>query len=84
MRLKGLNGHACVQDVEGIYVYAPDYFNPLDDATGRLNKTVNTRTIHWFMKSWMRHSNPVIVWSKRLLRRVLGRESLSSIKAILK
>ena len=84
MKSSGLNGDDSVQNVEGIFVYAPDYFNPLDDATGRLRKTDNTRTIHWFMKSWMGSNNLLKVWCKRILRRIWGKDSLSRIKAIVK
>ena len=34
-------------------IYPADYFNPYDDPTGRLNKTKNTYSIHWYSKSWM-------------------------------
>lgn len=82
MKSKGLNGFDCVQDVDGVFVYAPDYFNPLDDATGRLRKTENTRTIHWFMKSWLPGESFFKVWMKRLLRRVLGKSVLERIKRL--
>lgn len=84
MKSKGLNGFDCVQDVDGVFVYAPDYFNPLDDATGRLRKSENTRTIHWFMKSWMKRQNVVVVWAKRLFRRSIGLNRLSHLKSIIK
>ena len=84
MRSKGLNGSDSVQDVDGIFVYAPDYFNPLDDATGRLRMTGNTRTIHWFMKSWMPRESSFIVYCKRMMRRLLGTGNLSAIKSVLK
>ena len=84
MKSKGLNGFDCVQHVEGIYIYAPDYFNPLDDATGRLRKTENTRTIHWFMKSWMPQKSSFILYGKRMMRRLLGTDNLSAIKSVLK
>lgn len=84
MESRGLNGSESVQDVDGIFVYAPDYFNPLDDATGRLWKTDNTRTIHWFMKSWMANQSPIKVWTKRMIRRVIGTRGLSIVNAIIK
>ncbi len=84
MRSKGLTGVETIQEVEGIHIYAPDYFNPLDDATGRLKKTENTRTIHWFMKSWMPSENRLSVWLKRLARRFLGARFTASFKHLLK
>lgn len=84
MKSKGLNGSDSIQDVEGIFIYAPDYFNPLDDATGRLKKTKNTRTIHWYMKSWMPLEPSFIVYGKRMMRRLLGKDNISAIKSMLK
>lgn len=48
--LRPFNG---VQHIEGINVYPKDYFNPFNDITGTLNKTANTRSIHWYNKSWL-------------------------------
>ena len=84
MREKGLSGQEDIQEVEGIFIYAPDYFNPLDDATGRLRKTENTRTIHWFMKSWIAGESLWKIWIKRFLRRLLGSNCLTSLKKIIK
>lgn len=41
-----------IQEVAGITVYPPEYFCPLDYATGKLNITSNTRSIHWYTASW--------------------------------
>ncbi len=46
-----LNGEK--QIVREAVIYPADYFNPYDDPTGRLNKTENTYSIHWYSKSWM-------------------------------
>lgn len=34
-------------------VYPTDCFNPMDSATGKLNKTENTYSIHWYSMSWL-------------------------------
>ncbi|MGG3564221.1 glycosyltransferase [Neobacillus rhizosphaerae] len=49
----GLNKNGEFQVINGFALYPMDYFCPLDNATGRLNKTANTATIHWFNKSWV-------------------------------
>lgn len=41
------------QNVKGAVILPIDYLNPYDDPTGKLNKTVNTVSIHWYSKSWM-------------------------------
>jgi hypothetical protein len=81
-RGKGLTGKMEIQTVDGISVYAPDFFNPLDDATGRLLKTSNTRSIHWYMKSWMPEETPLKVWSKRLMRRLFGKTTVSRLRSL--
>lgn len=46
-----LNGE--MQHLDYATVYPICCFNPYDDPTGRLNKTDDTYSIHWFQKSWM-------------------------------
>ena len=46
-----LNGQR--QNICGAEIFPEEYFNPYDDPTGRLNKTENTISIHWYSKSWM-------------------------------
>ena len=83
MKEKGLTATGQVEEVSGIFIYAPEYFNPLDDATGRLRKTENTRTIHWFMKSWMPGENRATVFVKRLIRRVFGESFIAFLKRLI-
>lgn len=49
-----LNGE--LQNINGFFVYPQEYFNPYDDATGRLSKTDNTYSIHWYAKTWIKRS----------------------------
>lgn len=59
------------QKVEDIIIYPAEYFNPLDIGTGELHISPNTRSIHWFMASWL-PSQPV--WKKKIkqyIRRIL-------------
>lgn len=46
-----LNGNR--QCVAGFDIYPTDYFTPYDYLTGRLHRTDNTYTIHWFGQSWI-------------------------------
>ena len=79
----GLSDKHEIQMVEAVTIYPSDYFNPFDDATGRLNKTPNTRTIHWYSKTWLNVS-PVRQCLSRLLHRLLGVDFKSKIKRLLK
>lgn len=49
----GLKLNGKYQKLDGAEVFPYDYFNPYDDPTGKLNKTENTVSIHWYSKSWM-------------------------------
>lgn len=46
-----LNGER--QSVAEAEILPVDFMNPYDDATGQLNKTTNTISIHWYSKSWL-------------------------------
>lgn len=67
----GLKQISDIQKVAGFWIYPPDYFNPLDDLTGRLAITANTRSIHWFMNSWS-DSSPLRRWLSRMSHRLFG------------
>lgn len=73
-----------LQQVAGVWIYPIDYFNPLDDATGRLNKTANTRSIHWYSKTWVSGYGPVRTWVTRWLHRIFGVNSLQWLKRTLR
>ncbi len=75
LRQKGLIVSSYIQEIDGISIYPPEFFNPLDDATGRLHTTENSRAIHWFMKSWMNNRSSVVVKIKRMIRRFLGKSN---------
>ncbi|MEE3390652.1 MAG: glycosyltransferase [Candidatus Cryptobacteroides sp.] len=81
---QGLKGDGAVEHISGIDIYPPDWFNPFDDATGRLRKTENTRTIHWFAKSWLPVEPTWRTAVKRLLRRLIGTGRLAKIGHYLK
>ncbi len=80
----GLQPTNDLQQVDGIWIYPIDYFNPLDDATGRLNKTANTRSIHWYSKTWVNNYGPVRLWVTRWIHRLFGVDSLRWLKRRLK
>lgn len=59
------------QEIKGIWIYPVDYFNPLDDLTGKLNITPNTHSIHWYSRSWQ-DSSSFIIWLSRWSHRLFG------------
>lgn len=50
---RGLIQNNTFQKVDGFVLYPKDFFCPISYATGLLNKTKNTVTIHWFSGSWV-------------------------------
>lgn len=73
-----------LQLINGITIYPNDYFNPLDDATGRLSITGNTRSIHWYAKTWIDNYGPFRMWLTRWVHRLFGINSISWLKRIIK
>lgn len=57
--------------VGNIWIYPKDFFNPYDDITGRLEMTANTRSIHWYSRSWQNRSS-FIQWMSRMSHRIFG------------
>lgn len=70
-----------IQTVEDITIYPPDYFNPLDDSTGRMRLTNNTRCIHWYAKSWLNQS-PWHSKISRLFHRIFGTQLISKVRKL--
>jgi hypothetical protein len=71
------------QQVAGITIYPNEYFNPLDDATGRLCVTEQTYSIHWYAKTWVDHYGPLRLWLTRRIHRYFGVESLQWLKRLI-
>lgn len=58
----GLVRNGQTQKINHADIYAVDYFNPMNDATGKLSITDNTYTINHYGKSWL--SKRVVLKSK--------------------
>lgn len=69
-----------IQLVNGIYIYPPDWFNPLDDATGKLRITKNTVSIHWYTKSWLDNQSTLRIAASRIFHRIFGVNALAEIR----
>ena len=81
---KGLKGGVGIENVAGVNVYPQEWFNPFEDSTGRLKKTMNTRTIHWYSKSWMPKESSMALWAKRFARRLFGVDVVARLGRIVK
>lgn len=68
----GLERNGQLQKLADCTVYPSDYFNPYDDPTGRLNKTKNTYSIHWYAKSWLNKKSIIRSKLTQPLHRIFG------------
>ena len=73
MECFGLVRNGQEQVVDGIHVYPADYFNPLDSVTGKLTKTENTYSIHWYSMSWLPKRTQIRAKVGRIWRRITKR-----------
>ena len=79
----GLKPKDGIQTVAGINIYPAEYFNPLNDNTGVLKITENTRSIHWYTKTWEKKRNPFISWLSRRIHRYFGVNSLKWLNRLI-
>lgn len=82
LKSKGLKLKDTLQTVDGVTVYPSEYFNPLEDTTGRLRLTSNSRTIHHYAKTWCDGYSPLRMRLSRLLHRWFGTEIFTKIRKI--
>ena len=69
----GLIRNGQEQIVAGIHVYPDDYFSPMDSTTGKLTKTENTYSIHWYSMSWLPKRTQIRAKLGRIVRRIMGK-----------
>lgn len=71
---RGLIQNGKQQQIDGIMIYPPDYFNPYDCIVDRLNIGDNTYSIHRFSNSWgkkrSRTMKALIKYYHRFLRKI--------------
>ncbi len=67
----GLKQDGSYQIIENIQVFPIEYFNPFDSQTGKLTRTKNTYSIHWYAASWMSSKERLRGHLTRPLHRIL-------------
>lgn len=68
------------QQVAGARILPADYMNPFDDATGRLNKTANTISIHWYSKTWLDKKTVLRSKLTRPFHRLFGKDCFAWLR----
>lgn len=76
----GLKNEPGVQQVAGVRVYPKEYFNPLDNNTGVMAVTGNTRSIHWYAMSWLPRRQLFIRRITRQFHRFFGIDCFARVK----
>ncbi len=75
--LKNIKG---IQKVGDVTVYPKEYFNPLNNNTGEMVKTVNTHSIHWYSMSWVDSSSRARSKITRIMHRIFGENCFGWLK----
>lgn len=70
--------------LNGIKLFPKEYFNPYDDSIGKLTKTNNTYSIHWFGKSWVPKYVIIRSYITKPFHKIFGKNCFSWLKKILK
>ena len=69
-----------LQNLDGALILPPEYMNPLDNATGRLNITNRTISIHHYAKSWISPGIRLRTKLTRPLHRIFGKDCLAWLR----
>lgn len=75
LKSHGWVGNGEIEQIEGVTIYPPEYFCPMDYKTGKLDITPNTRSIHWYTASWQSSYSK----AKTKLQQLLGPSLTSEI-----
>ncbi|MBR2422169.1 MAG: glycosyl transferase [Oscillospiraceae bacterium] len=76
----GLVKDGSMQQVAGAKILPIEYLNPLESATGRLRKTKNTYSVHWYNASWMTWQQKLRGAITRPLHRIFGVDCFKWLK----
>lgn len=52
LRKKGFVGGKEIECIDGVWIYPPEYFDPMEFITGKITITENTKSIHHYSASW--------------------------------
>lgn len=58
------------QSLNGYTLYPTEYFSPLNNLTGKMHKTKNTYSIHYFIGSWFTFGEKLHNWFYRLEKKL--------------
>lgn len=76
----GLNEYRGIQTLENITIYPKEYFNPLNNNTGKIDKTGNTHSIHHYSMTWLSKKARIKSSVTRVFHRMFGEDCFSRFK----
>lgn len=76
----GLKPNGEYQELKCATIYPKEYFNPYESTTGRLNKTKNTVSIHWYMGSCLTIGQKIRSIISKPFHRIFGTSCFNFIK----
>lgn len=80
LKKNGLKDEKGIQTVAEITIYPKEYFNPLNDVIGKLEKTENTHSIHWYSKTWLPKGQILRSKITRPFHRIFGNDCFRWLK----
>lgn len=80
----GYERRRTIQQAAGFTIYPEEWFNPLDDLTGRLRISSDTHSIHRYAKTWCDNAAPWRVRLSRMAHRTIGLQASGRIRRLLK
>lgn len=84
LKKHGLQDCMGIQRLPEVTIYPKDFFNPLNANTGQILRTENTRSIHWYSRTWAKPSEKFISFFTRPLHRLFGEDCLGWLKRLLR
>lgn len=76
----GLQPGGNLQKLPHATIYPKEYFNPYESTTGRLNKTENTVSIHWYMGSCLTSKQKIRSTISKPLHRIFGTDFMEKLR----
>lgn len=72
----GLRIDGTKQEIKGMHIFPAEYFSPMDWKTGKIKKTANTYSIHYYKASWL--SKEELRWMK--IRHLIGSYAYNKLR----
>ena len=69
-----------IQMLDNITIYPKEFFNPLNNNTGRLDQTNNTHSIHWYSMTWLSKNERIKSNITRIFHRLFGEDCFSRFR----